>query len=75
MSVTKHNVTTLKTRIKEILGVEANISGEQKDGSAASVKATVNGSVSIANLKKLDDGFPYTGSIRRSGKGLTITYK
>ncbi len=75
MSVTKHNVTTMKTRFKEILGVDAVVGGEQNDGSATSVKATVNGSVSIADLKKLDDGLPYTGSIRRSGKGLTITYK
>ena len=73
--ITKNQVTNIKQKLKTVLGVEAKATGETKDGRAKSVKATVNGSIDGRKLCQLAESIPYNHTLRRSGKGVTITFK
>ena len=73
--ITKNQVTSIKEKFQTILGVEAKTTGETKDGRAKSVKATINGSIDGQKLCQLAEGVPYKHTLRRSGKGVTITFK
>mgnify|MGYP001188134588 CR=1 FL=1 len=73
--ITTNQVKNLKEKFQTILGVEAKTTGEAKDGSAKSVKATINGSIDGRKLCQLAKDVPYKHTLRRSGKSVTITFK